>query len=167
MFSGIFSIHEVSGIELDTRFIGIYFQSDTAGRRIRLGCQNILIAVCIQHPVQVIPTPELQLLERVVNLFADSYRSTLIQRSTINRTDTYGNQSAVNRSVVVCINHNQLVQHIGTGNTGEIEITMVCQVHNRLLVGCSFIFDTDSIVIRQRISNLDIQISGEAGFTVF
>ena len=44
---------------------------------------------------------------------------------------------------------------------------MVRQVHNSRLVCRSFVFDIDSIVIRQRICNLQVQVSGETGFTVF
>ena len=115
----------------------------------------------------VIPLSVCQLFERLINMRTNGNSRTQIHRSSFNGIKCTGrNQGCIYRDICVGGNHQRMIQDLRTRNTGKIEITMVRQIHNSRFVCCSLIFDIDSIIVRQCICNLKVQIPGETGFTV-
>ena len=115
----------------------------------------------------IVTTTVNQLRKRIVDISAYHYRFAEIHRSAFHGFDTGRDQSLVHRVICIRIDHDRMIHDLRAGNTGKVEITMVCQIHDSRFIRRSLVLNINGVIIRQLIDHLDIQITGETCLTVF
>src|SRR5574344_283422 len=90
-----FSIQEIAYIDLESRFGGIYFHSDTACGVAHTSCHLANVATRVEHKVVVIAMTVFQLDVIGIDIFPDSLPGTEVEWSSTHRGNrAVGHESA-------------------------------------------------------------------------
>ena len=160
------TIQEITGIYLNTRFVGIEFQSTTRNR-IGQFTSQFLRTFGIQHPVVVVTITFFQLIEIVVvDTFANAGRLAEIHGRSFYRSNFTGSdKDIIYRRISICIQIQHMVEH-ALSIASQVEIRVIGQIHYGSLVGSSFVSNHQRVAIGERIGSLHIERTGEAHFAI-
>ena len=112
----------------------------------------------IQHPVVIVPAavPDLRIVG--VDPRADARRPAEIERRAVDRRELAGgNQRGVHRRETIGVDRQSMIEDVAA--SGEIEITVLCEVDDRRLVGRRVVVDRQRVRRRQRVRDCDVQRS--------
>ena len=118
----------------------------------------------------VVTGTENQLLEFVIDTFAYGMRSAEIHRSTL----YFGNfacwdRNFVDRRIEISVDSNDVFVdgRSRSGDTGEVEETVVSQINDCGFVGCCAVFDSQCVYfVFQAVGHFYFQVAGESFFAI-
>ena len=166
VLAGLLLIHHIAAIHLKARLVRIDLHEDATGGGIDGSCHLSDITLRIEDPVVVVATGLSELVEVVVDVCADSLGLTEVERGALYLGDARRDELVIDRSIVVRVDGELVIHNRGAWDAGEVEVAVVGEVNHRLLVRRRFVLDVDGIVIRQGISNLDVEVAREASLAV-
>ena len=142
------SVEEVTGVELDTRFIGVYFKSNAGDWAGQFGCYLVDVAFSFQYPIVVKSIPELDLLiVEVGDVLFNGFGSVEVERSSsYSYHFTIGHERTVYRSNAIGCQIKNLVHAAYRRVTIQIEIRMVGQIDDGLLVCSCLVLNINGVV---------------------
>ena len=160
------TIQEITGINLNTRLIGIEFQS-TSGNRISQFTSQFFGTLGIQHPVMVVTITFFQLIEIVVvDTFANAGRFAEIHGRSFYRSNFTGSdKDIIYRSISISIQIQFVIEHALSIAT-EVKVRVIGQIDNGRLVGGCFVSDNQRVAIGKSVSSFHFQFAGETHFAI-
>ena len=156
-FSHETTIQEIARIELYTRLVGIYRHLDARSRVVQRGSHGMDIAMGIEQPVVVIAASVDNLLVGgVVDTIAYASRGAEVERSVLHvGYFACHRHITIHRRVCLGIEIQYLIHDVAARVATEAEIAVVGEVDDGRTVGSGVVVNADSIIIGQRIGDLD------------
>ena len=97
-----------------------------------------------------------------VNISADCFWSCEIEGSAFNTFQFTGRDADfVNGSITVCVDGENVVEHVATVEAIKIKECVICKIYNSFLVGNCLVPKNKLIVVCESVCNLNINITGE------
>ena len=156
-FSQETTIQEIACIELYARLVGIYRHLDTRSRVVQPGSHGMDIAMGIEQPVVVIAASVDNLLVGgIVDTVAYASRVAEVERSVLHLSYFACHRHIpIHRRVCLGVEIQYLIHDVAARVTTEAEIAVVGEVDDSRAVGSGVVVDADSIIVGQRIGDLD------------
>ena len=168
-FAGQGTVEEIACVKLDAWLGGPHFQG-AAGRRIvsRSGKLEIRgVGISFHDPTVVVATSVFDLSFFHVDVSADGFGSSEIQRAVIQRGDlSCGDEGFIHRDKAVGIDRHFMVEDGTVGISGQVEIGMVGQVDVGGPVGRSTVVHAQLVPVVQGVIDLSLQGTGVAFIAV-
>src|SRR5574344_1509057 len=119
-------------------------------------------------PVMVIALTHLQFIEIIIDMVPDSRQLPQIHRRSFNRQDTAIRQRLrIRPGILIRKDLYLLVQNRCRLEPIQVEISMVCQIADRILITDCFIPNGQLIVIGQRVQHRHGHVAWIAAFAIF
>lgn len=162
---------EVAGVELQTRFCGIYIERTAAdGLQQMSGMGELALLFLIEHVVMVIAAAVLDLLVvGIVDMVTEGHGLTEVKRRAFYFPDlSRGDGDGIDGQIEISV---ELADDIvdrrgGVGDTGEGEEGVIREVDDCLLIRRSLIFDDQLIIISEGVSHPDLELTRETFLTI-
>ena len=121
----------------------------------------------IEHPVMVKAAGKPKLVKLCTDISLYRLRGGEIHRCTLNRCHiTVRNRILVGRCKAVSIDPHYLIHGISAVISVEIEVSMICHIENRILIGSTCIVNAETVILCQCICHGNPGFSGEALISV-
>ena len=108
----------------------------------------------------VIAASQLQLFIICLNIPANGLKLCEIHRRVLHQSQlTRGHAVLIGKRKLICVNPDFLIQ-CGSGSlTGQVKISMVGEVCDRVLIAGHVIIDPDCVILCQSIADTDIRVA--------
>lgn len=161
-------VKEVTGVELDARLRGDDFHDTTALRFLDLGDHAEVAGEFIGHPVVVISTGKLELRVIIVDPRPDGGGHAEIKGGPLHRGElARRDQDLINGGELFSMNGHHVTEDVAATLPGEIEVAMMCKIHDGRLVRLGAINKLQLILIGQSVGGCHRKLSGISFLTIF